>query len=89
MNGIDISHHNGSINWIKVINSSFKPEFVYIKCTQGIDYKDPLFLKNAKDAKASGIKIGYYHFASLNNDDIIADASKEAKWFLSNVKIAT
>lgn len=88
MNGIDISHHNGSINWIKVINSSFKPEFVYIKCTQGIDYKDPLFLKNAKDAKASGIKIGYYHFASLNNDDVIVDASKEAKWFLSNVKIA-
>lgn len=88
MNGIDVSHHQGVINWAKVINSAFHPEFVYVKCTQGIDYKDPLFLKNAQNAKTAGLKIGYYHFASLNNQDVLTDATTEAKWFISNIKMA-
>lgn len=88
MNGIDISHHQGKVDWVKVLNSSFKPEFVFIKATQGIDYSDPMFLTNAKGAKQAGLKVSYYHFASLNNKDEIVDAKKEAQWFIKNIKQA-
>jgi len=88
MKGIDISHHNGIINWTKVVNSSFNPEFVFIKCTQGVNYLDPLFFKNAIDAKNIGLKVGYYHFSSLNDPDVIRDSTIEAKWFLDKVRKA-
>lgn len=88
MNIFDISHHQGVIDWVKVVNSSFKPEGVFIKATQGVNYADPMLFKNAKGAKAAGLKIGFYHFASLNNKDEVADAKQEAKFFISQVKLA-
>lgn len=88
MNFIDISHHQGKIDWVKVVNSSFQPKLVYIKATQGINYTDPLFLKNARAAKAAGLKVGYYHFASLNDKDEVKDAKLEAQWFVKNIKLA-
>ena len=47
--GIDISHHNGSINWKQVPIV----EFVYIKATEGATYVDPMFQHNLKRAKAN------------------------------------
>lgn len=88
MNGLDISHHQGNIDWAKVVNSSFKPEFVFIKTTQGVNYTDPMFIKNANGAKSAGLKIGYYHFASLNDKDEVKDAKLEAAWFIKNIKQA-
>lgn len=85
--GIDVSHHNGTINWTKVKSSVPPVSFVYIKATQGIGYKDPANIVNANGAKAAGIKIGYYHFASLNNTaDIAKDATNEANWFNATMK---
>jgi len=79
---IDVSHHNGLIKWDVLSKGPFKPEFVYIKVSEGVGYMDPTVQRNAEQAKQFGFKIGYYHFASLNNEDVIADAKAEVQWFL-------
>ncbi len=87
MNILDVSHHQGVIDWVKVVNSSFKPEGVFIKATEGLGYTDPKLISNAKGAKAVGLKIGYYHFASLNDKNELIDAKNEAKAFITAIKI--
>jgi GH25 family lysozyme M1 (1,4-beta-N-acetylmuramidase) len=78
--GVDVSKHNPSIDWAKVKDQGY--EFVYIKHSQGVGYLDPAFATNFNNAKALGLKIGLYHFASLNNPDEVMDAKAEAKFFM-------
>ncbi|MEC0370902.1 glycoside hydrolase family 25 protein [Paenibacillus chibensis] len=56
--GIDVSHHQGVINWAKVAASGIS--FAFIKATQ--NSMDPQFLANVKGAKAAGLLIGAYHY---------------------------
>lgn len=85
--GIDLSHHNGTINWTKVKQSDPAIAFAYLKATQGVGYKDPAVIPNANGAMTAGIRFGYYHFASLNNSsDIALDATNEANWFDATIK---
>lgn len=86
MNIIDVSRYQGKIDWIKVVNSSFKPEGVFVKASEGVGYTDPNLKINATGAKNAGLKVGYYHFASLNNRYALIDAKKEAEYFLSVIK---
>lgn len=58
--GIDVSHHNGSIDWKKVKASGV--EFVFIKASEGGTYQDPTFKRNWQAAKAAGLLRGAYHF---------------------------
>lgn len=88
MNGIDVSHHNGIIDWAKVKTNPTKIDFVYIKSSEGVGYTDSSFLTNATEAKNNGFKIGYYHFASLNTVNDVADAKSEADYFIANIKKA-
>lgn len=59
--GIDISHHQGNINWKKVSRQK-NLQFVYIKATEGGTYQDPAYRKNLKQARRRGMKVGSYHF---------------------------
>ena len=86
MFGIDVSHHNGTINWEKVSKNNQKVEFVYIKCSTGVGGFDPKTKENAINAKKYGIKVGYYHFASMNDEDEVHDAQVEAEWFIKLLK---
>ncbi len=82
--GIDLSHNNGTVNWAKIKTASPSISFAYIKATQGVGYKDPMNATNATAATQAGIKIGYYHFASLNNNiNVVKDATDEANYFHS------
>lgn len=56
--GIDISVHQGKINWYKLPET----HFVFIKATEGISIKDRMFRHNWDSAKKYGIKRGAYHF---------------------------
>lgn len=58
--GIDVSHHQGAVDWPKVAQSGV--EFVYLKATEGGDFVDPSFRQNWMEAKASGLAVGAYHF---------------------------
>lgn len=55
--GIDVSHHNGIINW-KLVETV---EFVYVKATEGATYVDPKFQQNLKGARDNKQKVGAYH----------------------------
>ena len=61
--GIDISHHQGKINWTKVNNwQGHKINFVYMKATEGATFIDHLYESNVKEARENGFLIGSYHY---------------------------
>lgn len=51
--GIDISHHQGKIDWNKVKGEGFN--FVFIKATEGGNFKDPEFDRNWKESSRIGL----------------------------------
>ena len=63
--GIDVSHHQGEIDWGKLAEEEIS--FAYIKATEGSGYKDEQFDKNWSEAQATGLRIGAYHFFSLDS----------------------
>lgn len=60
MKGIDISNHNGKINWSKVKSDGVK--LVYIKATEGTTYQDLWLENHYQGAKSVGLCTGFYHF---------------------------
>ncbi|MEK7389718.1 MAG: GH25 family lysozyme [Elusimicrobiota bacterium] len=58
--GIDVSHHQGEIDWQAVAKEGYR--FVYIKATEGGDFKDSVFQRNWAEAKLNGLAVGAYHF---------------------------
>lgn len=58
--GIDISAHNGQIDFQKVIADSI--EFVYIKASEGGTWRDAMFEQNYRAARDAGLLVGVYHF---------------------------
>lgn len=82
MFGFDCSHHQGTIDWhIVATQNSPKVDFAYIKASTGVGSADPRALFNATEAKKNGIKVGYYHYCSLNDKNEVYDATQEAAWF--------
>ena len=65
--GIDVSHHQGEIDWKKVMKAQPKLAFVYVKCTEGKSYVDPKFKVNAEGAAAVGYKVGAYHYFRMTS----------------------
>lgn len=60
--GIDVSHHQGEINWKDVAASDV--QFVFMKATEGRDFNDTRFQENWREARAAGLAVGAYHFFS-------------------------
>lgn len=58
--GIDISHHQGRVEWDKLKTEDVN--FIFMKATEGGDYKDSMFLFNWNLAKTLKIKRGAYHY---------------------------
>lgn len=76
--GIDVSRHQGRIDFGKVRASGI--HFVYMKSTEGKDWVDPNFFQNWNAAKASGMAFGAYHFMTW-----CSTAAEQAAWFAANV----
>ena len=66
--GIDISRHNGDIDFRKVADSGI--DFVFIKASEGSDHRDPKFLENYDQSRQAGLKAGAYHFFRFDKDGI-------------------
>lgn len=58
--GIDISSHNGNIDFGAVKNDGI--EYCYIKATEGTTFQDPLLEQHYSGAIGKGLKLGYYHY---------------------------
>jgi lysozyme len=61
--GIDVSRHQGSIDWARVAADDVA--FAIIKATEGGDFVDALFKSNVDAARAAGLAVGAYHFFTL------------------------
>jgi GH25 family lysozyme M1 (1,4-beta-N-acetylmuramidase) len=83
--GIDVSHHNGKINFDEVAKDPQGISYVFIKATEGQTYTDSTLKYNATEAKKAGLRVGYYHFASLNTKNVTEDARAEAKFFVAAI----
>jgi len=78
--GIDVSKHNGTIDWTKV-----KADFAIIRAGYGKveTQKDPQFESNYAGAKASGIPVGAYWYSYAITP---AEAEAEANVFLKVIE---
>lgn len=61
--GIDVSAHQGAIDWEAVAGDGI--EFAYVKATEGGDFVDQDFAGNWAGADAAGLDRGAYHFFTL------------------------
>ena len=83
--GIDVSAHQGKINWAQVRASGV--EFAMIRCgfrgqTAGAIYEDQYFKTNVAGAVANGIKVGIYFYSTAVNEQ---EALEEAAWVVKKI----
>lgn len=65
VHGIDVSHHQGRIDWAEVDSmniNGIKISFAFLKATEGISRQDRQFERNWKKTREAGIMRGAYHF---------------------------
>lgn len=82
--GIDVSHHQGDINFneaAKMTENGDSLEFVYIKATEGTDFYDRNFDKNAEGFAGVKMPYGFYHFFLPRES-----AEAQAIYFCESVK---
>jgi lysozyme len=61
--GIDVSHHQGKIEWGKVKQwQNRKISFIYVKATEGASYIDRTYENNFNGAKQNNLLVGSYHY---------------------------
>ncbi|MFS0858347.1 glycoside hydrolase family 25 protein [Paenibacillus taichungensis] len=77
--GIDVSHHNGNIDFKKVAADGIS--FVFIKATQGKSFRSSKFLQFVKDAKAAGLLIGAYHYVDDSAGSVEAAKAEAANFY--------
>lgn len=83
--GIDVSYHQGSIDWSRVGASGKR--FAYARASAGTLTADPAYATNRGGARAAGLAVGAYHYG--NPDAAPNDAANEASWFLQNAAVAS
>ncbi len=76
--GIDVSHHEGNIDWKAVRAAGCN--FTFIKATEGLDFRDPRFVANWQDARAAGLVRGAYHYFQPS-----MDPAQQAAFFVKTV----
>lgn len=59
--GIDVSRHQGRIDWKKVASDSHI-RFVYLKATEGASHVDSRYAENLRGARGAHLPVGSYHF---------------------------
>jgi GH25 family lysozyme M1 (1,4-beta-N-acetylmuramidase) len=64
--GIDVSHWQGTVNWSSVKGSG--KTFAFCKATEGTTYTDPTFATNWSHMKSAGLIRGAYHFGRPGSD---------------------
>jgi lysozyme len=85
VDGIDVSYHQGEIDWAQVAAAGKR--FAFIRASAGTLTADSAYWTNRHGARAAGLAVGSYHFA--NPDWALNDAANEASWFLRNAAISS
>jgi lysozyme len=86
IHGIDISHHQGTIDWQELKDhgmiDKFPVRFVMIKATEGATKVDENFEDNFYQAREYGFTRGAYHFYI-----VYSSAKTQAAFFMRKVKL--
>ena len=82
--GIDISSHQGFIDWEKV-SSDKDIRFVYIKATEGATYRSPHYAHNLTQARRYGMLVGSYHYLT-STSPINEQFENFSKFALKNIQ---
>lgn len=61
LTGLDISHHQGLVSWREAAKGH---RFVFLKCTEGLTFKDKRYDYNRYEAREAGLYVGAYHYAT-------------------------
>lgn len=82
--GIDISSHQGYIDWDKV-SSDKNINFVYIKATEGATYRSPHYAHNFSQAHRYGLLLGSYHYLT-STSSIDAQFDNFSKYAIKSIQ---
>ncbi len=85
--GVDVSEHQGDINWQEVKSSGIDFAFIRIGYRgygeSGVIKADARFDDNIAKAKAAGVDVGVYFFSQAINED---EAREEARFVLEHLQ---
>jgi GH25 family lysozyme M1 (1,4-beta-N-acetylmuramidase) len=76
--GVDVSSHQGNVNWPALWSSGVK--WAYVKATEGTYYKNPYFTQQYNGSYNIGMIRGAYHFATPDT----ATGTAQADYFVNN-----
>jgi GH25 family lysozyme M1 (1,4-beta-N-acetylmuramidase) len=76
--GIDVSGHQGNVNWAAQWNAGKR--FVWVKATEGVSYRNPYFPQQYNGSYNQGFIRGAYHFALPN----VSGGATQANFFSNN-----
>jgi lysozyme len=88
--GIDVSHHQGEIDWEKLfVKERYDTiiHFVYCKATEGSDHLDTQWKKNRAELQRLNIPNGAYHFFSPQTEPRPQAAHFLAHWKKSDLDL--
>lgn len=77
MKGIDVSEHNGAINWKDVVDDG--NGFAIIRLGWGNQHLDERFYDNFNGARDAGLKVGIYYYSEATD---ASEAAAEAEFAL-------
>jgi len=83
--GIDVSHHQGTIDWKSVADPAdrtYPIRFVFMKATEGGSFLDQNYQTNMAEARKTGLICGAYHFFNPETS-----GSRQADFFIENVTL--
>ena len=84
--GIDVSRHQGKIDWKKVANDGVEYAFIRVGfrgSSEGKMVEDEQFLNNIKGALDNGIDVGVYFYTQATS---VEEAKEEAKFLLDLIE---
>lgn len=81
LQGLDVSHHQGRIDWESVGEAGI--DFAFVKATEGTDWIDPRGQSNWNGARAAGLRVGAYHYYLL-----CETGAAQAKHFIDIVPLS-
>lgn len=76
--GVDVSSHQGNVDWSGLWNSGVK--WAYAKATEGTYYKNPYFAQQYNGSYNVGMIRGAYHFATPDT----STGAAQADYFVNN-----
>jgi len=66
--GIDVSNHNGNVDWDKVAGAGKK--FAFVLASDGESFQNSQYQQQTSGAKDAGLLVGAYHFGRPSGDPI-------------------